>query len=334
MDLGGPSTARHTPPTRQVDWVAPLGPFALLPKFESDTKLYSYFIFEVLQPTGVASVEIVHDNLLLTNRTASLQPPSVQFLSPTFGAVVTNDPVSVSWSASDLDGRPLSYWLEYSSDAGQSWETLALDLSVEQLGTPLTFLRASSNAFFRVTANDGLSQASAVTGPLRVPGHAPHVQIDAPADGDLIIGGGSVLLRASAWDLEDGDLPTTQFHWTDSNGGDLGSGNELVLDAGTLAEGLHDLKVTAVNPLGLQSSASVQVTIQHQPALSLTASLAGDQIELRWPIEAGDLVPWATLSVDSPNWFLVEGQPTEDGDELVLDVPILEQALYFRLAPP
>ena len=48
----------------------------------------------------------------------------------------------------------------------------------------------------------------------------------------------------------------------------------------------------------------------------------------------GYLAVWAAFTPDSQNWFLVEGQPVESGDSVIQDVPILEDALFFKLAPP
>jgi hypothetical protein len=60
----------------------------------------------------------------------------------------------------------------------------------------------------------------------------------------------------------------------------------------------------------------------------------GDQIELTWPDWASTLTVWATFNLENPTWWLVEGVPTDDGQNLILDVPILEDALYFRLGEP
>jgi hypothetical protein len=185
-----------------------------------------------------------------------------------------------------------------------------------------------------VTASDGFNATSALTGPVTVPDHPPTVGIDDPLPGDVFTSDEPVILRTSSWDMEDGDLSDSQFHWTDSVNGDLGSGSELSLDASTLAPGSHIFTVTVTDSAGHQSSTNVTVTVQRLLPVPLSATIVGDHVELTWADSASTLAVWATFSLDSPSWFLVEGVPTDDGVNLVLDVPMIEDALYYRLADP
>jgi uncharacterized repeat protein (TIGR01451 family) len=301
---------------------------------ESSTLLYTYFAFEIPQVTGVAAVKIMDQSVVLTNRPVAPHSPSIHFTSPLSGSVLTNDPVNVAWSAFDADGQPLTFWLQYSADGGADWETLALDLTGTQFAVAAELLQGTTNGYFQVTASDGFHSSSAQAGPLTIPDHPPTVEIDLPLPGDVFTGNEPVILRASAWDIEDGDLADSQFHWTDSVNGDLGVGSELSVDASTLVPGSHTFTVTATDSAGNQSATNVTVSVQALLPVPLSAALVGDQIELTWPDWASTLAVWATFSLDTPSWFLVEGVPTDDGENLILDVPILEDALYFRLGEP
>lgn len=301
---------------------------------ESSTLLYGYFTLEIPQVVGLAAVEILDQNRVLTNRTVSLHQPAAQFITPLSGALLTNDPVTLSWSGFHPDGLPLSYILQYSTDSGTNWETLALDLATNQFRIASTMLRGATNAFFRIIVTDGLNQSTTLVGPVRVPDHAPQVGILEPSPGTVFVGPEPVVLRASAWDLEDGELPPSQLRWNDSVSGDLGAGDEVSLDASQLSEGDHLIQVTATDSAGNQTTSTVNITIQRLANVPLTAQRVGDQIQLSWPSSASTLSVWAAFSLDSPEWFLLEGQPVESGDSFVLNVPILEDTLFFRLAGP
>jgi uncharacterized repeat protein (TIGR01451 family) len=301
---------------------------------ESDTLLYGNFAFEIPQITGVAAVKIMHQSVVLTNRPVPPHLPSVQFSSPSPGARLTNDPINVAWTAFHPDGHLLTFVLQYSADGGSNWETLALDLTVTQFAVAADLLRGTTNGYFQVTASDGFNATSAQTGPVTIPDHPPTVAIDVPLPRDVFTANEPIILRASARDLEDGDLADPQFHWTDSVSGDLGTGSELSVDASSLAPGNHTFTVTATDSAGHFSTTNVTVTVQRQLPVPLRASIVGDQIELSWPNWASTFAVWATFNLASPSWFLVEGMPTDDGENLILEVPVLEDVLYFRLAEP
>jgi hypothetical protein len=300
---------------------------------ESSTQLYGNFCFEIPQITGVAAVEILDQSVVLTNRPVPPLPPTVQFTSPAPGALLNSDPVNISWLAFDTLGNPLTFWLQYSSDGGADWETLALDLTNNQFSVAYDLLRGTTNGYFQVTALDGFNSATATTGPVTVPDHPPTVEIDDPLPGDLLTGAESAILRADAWDLEDGDLADSQFQWADGTN-ILGGGSELSLDASTLTPGPHVFTVTATDSAGNHSSTNVTVTVQTAQLVPLSAAIVGDQIELTWPDWASTPAVWATFSLSSPLWFLVDGIPADDGTNMILDVPMLEDALYFQLAQP
>ena len=177
---------------------------------ESSNLLYMYFAFEIPQVTGVAAVEVLDQSTVITNRQVASQAPSVQFTSPNPGAALTNDPVNVTWSAFDPDGQPLIYWLQYSADGGADWETLALGLTNTQFTVAAESLQGTTNGYFQVTASDGFNTGSAQAGPLTVPDYPPTVEVDLPLPGDVFTGSEPIILRASAWDIEDGDLADSQ----------------------------------------------------------------------------------------------------------------------------
>jgi uncharacterized repeat protein (TIGR01451 family) len=307
---------------------------------EATNILYVNFVFEVPQVTGVASVQILANSAPLTNRVVLPHSPTVQFTSPLPGAVISNGPLTLTWNASELGGSPLIYWLQYSSDGGADWNTLALDLTNTQFTIASQLLTGTSNGYFEVTASDGFNSASAETGPLTLPVNPPIVAIDLPLAGDVYTGSQPIILHASAIDQIDGDLADTQFSWMDNVNGSLGSGtNEVYLSASSLTPGPHLLTVTAIDSSGLESTTNVAFTVQQLQPIQLTAMIDTNDntmIDLTWPDADSTLAVWAAFSLDNPEWFLVEGEPTDDSTNqiLTLQQPILEDSLYYTLAPP
>ena len=89
--------------------------------------------------------------------------------------------------------------------------------------------------------------------------------------------------------------------------------------------------MTATDSAGKQSTTNVTVSVQTLLPVHLSVRLVGDQIELTWPDWASTLAVWATFNLQNPTWWLVDGLPTDDGQNMILDVPKVEDSLYFRL---
>lgn len=315
----------------------PFGPdLPVVEEDESTNLVFENFVFAIPQVSGVASISIYNQGILLTNRAAPPHAPTVQFLAPLPGSVFSGGPVSLSWSAADLDGNPLTYWLKFSGDGGVDWTTLAFDLTTPEFTIDAGTLPGTTNGYFQVTASDGFDYASAETGPITLPPQPPNVEIDTPLGGGVYLTNAPILLHASAWDTDDGDLPDAWYQWSDNLNGNLGAGNELSVDASTLSPGAHVITVTATNSAGIQSQATVTFTVQPSLPMPITAALLGDQVEFTWSDANSTLAVWATFDLENPNWFLVDGAPTDDATNcvMVLDVPILEDSLFFELAPP
>jgi len=61
----------------------------------------------------------------------------------------------MTWQANDADGETLNYTIEYSIDAGQSWQLLASQWQKTSLTLDTSLLPGASEAQIRVWANDG-----------------------------------------------------------------------------------------------------------------------------------------------------------------------------------
>jgi hypothetical protein len=171
------------------------------------------------------------------------------------------------WTASDADGDALTYDVQFSSDGGQTWKTLAL-------GWPnLTFpldpadLPAGTNMFLKVVASDGINRSSAQsTNAFTVANHVPFVTIVTPATNASFIGSVPIVFEALAGDQDDGLLPGTNVTWTSSLDGWLGQGLVLGGNGAKLSAGKHWITVTAIDSAGATNSAAVPITISRYTA--------------------------------------------------------------------
>jgi hypothetical protein len=81
---------------------------------------------------------------------AGLNLPAVQVTSPNGGEMFGEEGITVSWTASDEDGDPLTFNVEYSADNGNSWEPVAQFITETQVIIDQINLPASDMGLFRV----------------------------------------------------------------------------------------------------------------------------------------------------------------------------------------
>ncbi|MCZ6794243.1 MAG: hypothetical protein O7J95_11590, partial [Planctomycetota bacterium] len=189
--------------------------------------------------------------------------PTVHVEFPNGGEVLDGDRIPVSWSASDPDGDPLAFCVQYSPD-GQTWETVALDVRETSIELDAVNVSAGNQARVRVLATDGINSAvDDSDAPFRVPNRDPQVFLSEPAGDTVIVSGRSLTLAGGAYDPDEGTLPGEQLEWSSSIDGTLGAGSALVV--ADLSLGVHDITLRAVDGQGGGATASVSVTVVATP---------------------------------------------------------------------
>ena len=192
----------------------------------------------------------------------SASAPAVTITAPAAGSVESGETVSFVWSASDADGDALSYLVQYSTDGGTTYETLAADHQAMSLEVPRRLLAGSAAARVRVVASDGLRTATAVSAMFTVAANTPEVSIHSPTGAAVYGGAQPLTLKASAYDSEDGELDSSAVSWSSSIDGPLGTGAHLVVVTGDLTAGTHTLTATATDSDNTTASATVAVTVK------------------------------------------------------------------------
>ncbi len=225
------------------------------------------FFHLIATPATVESVELLDGGGVLASRTASANAPSVQLLAPNGGEVLDQPTVEVSWAASDSDGDPLRYAVQFSADGGATWRALQTDWDATTLELARDALAGTADGRFRVQASDGLRTASDDSdGAFTVADNPPLVRIDSPAAGALLYIGQALLLEGSASDPEEGALAGVSLAWTSSLDGVLGAGQRLALPVESLKTGLHLLTLTAQDLAGNIVEATTSFRVE-QPTL-------------------------------------------------------------------
>ncbi len=253
----------------------PFGP-TLIPNDADDmTSGENSYRFELLLPREAAMnrIAIMQQGQAIATRNASANRPNVTVLSPNGGEKYETGIIPMTWQAHDADGDALNYTIEYSVDAGQSWQLLAAQWQGTSLNLDTSLLPGAREAQIRVWANDGFhTKLDSSDSSFTVVGKPPTASLFTE-DGGLYITGQTLILEGHAFDKEDGQLASSALTWHSSRNGELGTGNHRLL-ADNLAIGEHRLTLTATDSDGLTDTASITVQIFRDRPAVLPARLA------------------------------------------------------------
>ncbi len=241
---------------------------------------------------------------VLADVQAGLAVPAVQITSPNGGEAFSEfDEVTVAWTATDEDGDPLTFDLEYSADNGSTWEPVALFITTTQVTVPHDNLPAGDGALFRVTASDGLHAGQdASDAVFSVLNHTPEGEIVAPASAVTIAVSQTASFEARAYDNDLGSLDE-ELEWVSDQDGSLGTG--AAFSTASLSEGLHAISLIAHDGAGDYPLDQVTVTVVATPndlPPTPDALLAGPELVF---LGSGNGLVTATLYLDNLNL----GQP-------------------------
>lgn len=218
---------------------------------------------EVFPYTPAARIVLKQGTTELASRLVSAHAPAVTLLSPNGGETVT-DHLAIAWTGSDADGDDLRYTVQYSSDDGATWRSLAVDwmaTSFDAEPEDLDLLPGSDQARIRVTATDGVNTAADESdATFTVERKPPQATIVEPQTGSRFAWGDTVVLRGQAIDVEDGPLgETSPFTWTSNLSGPLGSGEELWVSG--LPTGTHRITMRVTDSDGYSDMDEITIFV-------------------------------------------------------------------------
>jgi hypothetical protein len=277
------SVAAPTPGTYAIrfegDRGQVLATYSFEPEKSNDDSMGS---FALLLPwnSNTYRIALLHNGREISARRGSNNAPVVTVNYPNGGETLRASTATLRWSAADQDGDPLTFAVQYSKDAGASWQTIVTDWPSTTYDLNLNAITGSERALVRVLALDGVhtskdeSDATFV-----VTKHAPIVTIKTPANNSVYLGEQTVILEGEAYDNEDGQLNDTALTWSSNRNGVLGTGRSIPVNASSLGEGAHTITLTARDRDGEVSSTTINLQVSRtSPARILGASVIGKKL--------------------------------------------------------
>ena len=224
--------------------------------------------FSEMIPYAAGTLEVAilgPDGSQLASVQAGANPPTVTVLSPNGRERVSGRTLTVTWTAQDPDGDPLSFLVQYSADGGFTWETLATGISSTRLPIPVEDLVGGTQyARVRVWASDGIHTAMDESDSnFTVPNHPPTLRILSPEASTQVVVNQTLNLEAEVYDVELGSALGETVQWRSSLDGYLGAGSQLSVVLRT--PGTH--RITAQVDDGQEGTArdAVQIVVLATP---------------------------------------------------------------------
>jgi len=235
-------------------------------------------VFALRLPWNTNTVRIVllRNGQEIHSRRASANAPAVTVNYPNGGESLSGATATLRWSSSDPDKDTLSYLIQYSRDAGMTWQTLAVDYPSTTYTLNLSRISGTDQGLLRILASDGFHTAQDQSdATFKIARQAPQTSIFSPENNSLYFGDETIILEGSAYDTEDGQLDGAALTWSSNLNGALGNGTSLEVKASTLAEGTHTITLTARDKDGKTGSSNVTVKISRmRPVFPPTLSVA------------------------------------------------------------
>jgi len=240
-------------------------------EFHADTEIpgtgssdpeIAHFLIPVEFNPAIVQARITQGSMILGDLTASMNPPTISIDSPAGGETFNTEFATFEWTGGDLDGDALRYLVQYSADAGITWETLSTDLVTDSLTVERANLSGSSDARLKVQVSDGFNVREEISNAFSVGNNAPVVTILSPQTGELYSGVQTLTLEAVGLDPEDGNLTGANIQWSSDLDGNIATGANAQLTATSLTEGVHTISCLAIDSVGLTATESVVIAIQ------------------------------------------------------------------------
>ena len=194
-------------------------------------------------------VRLIQDRDVLGEKLISLNPPTVTLEPPVVDA--GQGLVHLDWQASDPDGDPLSFMIQYSPDNGQNWFTYRVGYRGLSLAFGLAELPGGAQALFRVVASDGILTGSDTSALLNIPKKPPVACISGVQEGERVPHGSPLPLIGMGLDPEDG-TEGVDLAW----GGTIPASTGRTVPLNELPPGLYQAQLTAQDTDGMIGNAT------------------------------------------------------------------------------
>ncbi|MEP7356752.1 MAG: hypothetical protein ABI847_05895, partial [Anaerolineales bacterium] len=285
------------------------------------------FGLEVPFVAGTAQIELIKSpSQVLASQTVSAHAPTVSNVALQSPPNPVAGTVTLGWSASDLDGDPLTFDVLFTRDGGVGFSPLLFGISGSQT-TINTSDFGGGPGRFRVIASDGLQTGQADSPTYTFANKPPEPHIDAPGNGQSFHWGQLVALLGEANDPQGVGISDNHLVWTDQRGDVLGTGSAVYTTS--LPVGTDVITLTATNNLNQSAATHITVTVGDDlKPLGPTLSVAPSQIN--WQVTPGTVasqtsqVALANVGSGGVNW-------TASSDQSWLTLNALSGSAPFTL---
>ena len=226
---------------------------------------------------GARFLRLVQDGESLAEKLISPEAPTID-LDPV-DVDLGNGLVRLGWTASDPDGDPLSFMIQYSPDDGANWFAYRIGFRGLGLAMPLGGLPGGAQARFRVTATDGVLTGSDTSGPVDIPREPPMASITGVQPGEAVPHGTTRSLIGMGLDAEDGTEGVT-LSW----GGTIPASTGNTVPLGELPPGDYQAQLSATDSDLMTDVATLDFTIRPPviPEASSAPSVDGNCADAAW----------------------------------------------------
>lgn len=153
---------------------------------------------------GTRRVQLVQGDVVWAGRFVSGAAPHVNI--PTVDLDAATEEIHAAWSASDADGDPLVFIVQYSPDNGARWETYRFNYPATELTLSTKMFPGGMQARLRVLATDSVLAGVATSQPFAIPDHPPMPLISGVNEGQRVPFGQTLDFYALMLDPEDGRI--------------------------------------------------------------------------------------------------------------------------------
>jgi len=123
------------------------------------------FVYRIEWKEGTKKIELQDKNgTVLASREVSANKPEIKVLYPNGGEVFAKGgKIKIKWEASDKDGDILSYSLAISTNGGETWLPIDIDITGNEYELDTVALEEGQNYLIRVRGTDGVNTAEDVS---------------------------------------------------------------------------------------------------------------------------------------------------------------------------
>lgn len=270
-------------------------------------------------PLGASEIELVRnsDSLLLGTHQISANAPTVSNVELVGATNPVTGTATLQWQASDADGDALMFDVYYTDDNGATYTAYALAVMETSVQLDTNQMGGSTQARFRVTANDGTRLAEAESATFTMANKPPRVTFLTPQDGLEVRYGTAVNFIAEVEDPQV-HIPDAQIGWYVNNiyTGITGPNYTAYL----LPVGVNEIEVLAYNGLGQLTLKGINVIVNDD--LDYPGPILGvgpDQVS--WQVAAGTTtLQQRTLTISNIGTGSLTWTASEDANWLTLNV--------------